>query len=139
MRGEYRHNIDAKGRMIFPIRLREALGEHAVIFRGMDHCLTVFSEEQWNHLQEKVNAMPISVGRDIRRFYAANYELEPDAQGRIVVPPILRQYADLEKEVTIIGMMDRVEIWNTAAWEKYNEELDQKKDALMATMDALGV
>lgn len=139
MRGEYRHNIDAKGRMIFPIRLREALGEHAVIFRGMDHCLTVFSEEQWNRLQEKVNAMPISVGRDIRRFYAANYELEPDAQGRIVVPPILRQYADLEKEVTIIGMMDRVEIWNTAAWEKYNEELDQKKDALMATMDALGV
>lgn len=139
MRGEYRHNIDAKGRMIFPIRLREALGEHAVIFRGMDHCLTVFSEEQWNRLQEKVNAMPISVGRDIRRFYAANYELEPDAQGRIVVPPILRQYADLEKEVTIIGMMDRVEIWNTAAWEKYNAELDQKKDALMATMDALGV
>lgn len=139
MRGEYRHNIDAKGRMIFPIRLREALGEHAVIFRGMDHCLTVFSEEQWNRLQEKVNAMPISVGRDIRRFYAANYELEPDAQGRIVVPPILRQYADLEKEVTIIGMMDRVEIWNTTAWEKYNAELDQKKDALMATMDALGV
>lgn len=139
MRGEYRHNIDAKGRMIFPIRLREALGEHAVIFRGMDHCLTIFSEEQWNRLQEKVNAMPISVGRDIRRFYAANYELEPDAQGRIVVPPILRQYADLEKEVTIIGMMDRVEIWNTAAWEKYNAELDQKKDALMATMDALGV
>lgn len=139
MRGEYQHNIDAKGRMIFPVRLREALGEGAVIFRGMDHCLTVFSAEQWETLQNKVNALPISVGRDVRRFYAANYELEPDAQGRIVVPPILRKYANLEKEVTIIGMMDRVEIWNRSAWEKYNEELDQKPDSLAAAMDALGV
>ena len=139
MRGEYQHNIDAKGRMIFPVRLREGLGEHAVIFRGLDHCLTVFPAEKWAKLQEKLDALPMSSGRQIRRFYSANYEVEPDAQGRIVVPPILRKYADLEKEVTIIGMMDRVEIWNTAAWEKYNEDMDQNWQELTDTMDSLGV
>ena len=58
MRGEYQHNIDAKGRMIFPVRLREELGEHAVIFRGLDHCLTVFPAEKWAKLQEKLDALP---------------------------------------------------------------------------------
>ena len=62
MRGEYQHNIDAKGRMIFPVRLREELGEHAVIFRGLDHCLTVFPAEKWEKLQEKLDALPMSAG-----------------------------------------------------------------------------
>ena len=89
MRGEYQHNIDAKGRLIFPIKLREELGEHFVIFKGLDNCLNVYSQEKWNAFEQQLAALP-SKARKVQRFFSANFECEPDSQGRILIPPTLR-------------------------------------------------
>ena len=96
MRGEYQHNIDAKGRLIFPIKLREQLGEHFIIFKGLDNCLYVYSQKQWETFEESLSALPASTGRKLRRFFSANFECEPDGQGRILVPQVLREYAGLQ-------------------------------------------
>ncbi len=136
MRGEYQHNIDAKGRLIFPIKLREELGEHFVMFKGLDNCISVYSQEKWQQFEQELAALP-SKARNVRRFYSANFECEPDSQGRILIPPVLREYAQLKKDVTVIGMIDRVEIWDSDNWKAYNEATDTEEIAAM--MDLLGV
>ena len=136
MRGEYQHNIDAKGRLIFPIKLREALGEHFVIFKGLDNCINVYSQEKWAAFEQQLAALP-SKARKVQRFLSANFECEPDAQGRILIPQTLREYAGLRKDVTVIGMIDHVEIWDSAAWKAYNDSTDTEDVAAM--MDMLGV
>ncbi len=136
MRGEYQHNIDSKGRLIFPIKLREELGEHFVIFKGLDNCLNVYSQEKWNAFEEKLAALP-SKARSVQRFFSANFECEPDSQGRILVPASLREHAELKKDVTVIGMIDHVEIWDSAKWKAYNASADAEEIAAM--MDLLGV
>ena len=136
MRGEYQHNIDAKGRLIFPIKLREALGEHFVIFKGLDNCINVYSQEKWAAFEQQLAALP-SKARKVQRFFSANFECEPDAQGRSLIPQTLREYAGLRKDVTVIGMIDHVEIWDSAAWKAYNDSTDTEDVAAM--MDMLGV
>ena len=136
MRGEYQHNIDAKCRLIFPIKLREALGEHFVIFKGLDNCINVYSQEKWAAFEQQLAALP-SKARKVQRFFSANFECEPDAQGRILIPQTLREYAGLRKDVTVIGMIDHVEIWDSAAWKAYNDSTDTEDVAAM--MDMLGV
>lgn len=137
MRGEYQHNIDAKGRLIFPIKLREELGEHFVIFKGLDKCLYVYSENQWAAFEEKLSALPASQGRQLLRFFSSNFVCEPDVQGRILVPQVLREYAGLQKDVTVVGVLDHVEIWDSAAWKQYND--DTSTEEIAALMDSLGV
>ena len=136
MRGEYQHNIDAKGRLIFPIKLREALGEHFVIFKGLDNCINVYSQEKWAAFEQQLAALP-SKARKVQRFFSANFECEPDAQGRILIPQTLREYAGLRKDVTVIGMIDHVEIWDSAAWKGWNRAAGAEEVAAM--MDMLGV
>ena len=136
MRGEYQHNIDAKGRLIFPIKLREELGEHFVIFKGLYNCLNVYSQEKWNTFEQQLAALP-SKARKVQRFFSANFECEPDSQGRILIPPPLREYAELKKDVTVIGMIDHVEIWDSAKWKAYHDCTDTEEIAEM--MDLLGV
>lgn len=136
MRGEYLHSIDAKGRLIFPIKLREELGEHFVIFRGLDNCINVYSQEKWNAFETRLSALP-SKARKVQRFFSANFECDPDAQGRILIPQTLRTYAGLQKDVVVVGMLDHAEIWDADAWKRYNESTDNEEIADM--MDALGV
>ena len=136
MRGEFQHNIDAKGRLIFPIKLREELGENFVIFKGLDNCINVYSHEKWEAFEQQLAALP-SKARKVQRFFSANFECEPDAQGRILIPQTLREYAELKKDVTVIGMIDHVEIWDSAKWKAYNDSADTEEIAEM--MDLLGV
>ena len=134
--GEYHHNIDAKGRVIVPSRFREDLGERFYIAKGLDHCLFVFSPEEWDRLQEKVSAMPISKARGLQRFFFSGAaEVVPDKQGRILIPQVLRDHAKLEKDVTFIGASSRAEIWNTDAWNAFNENLTE--ESIAEAMDEL--
>lgn len=134
--GEYQHNIDAKGRVIVPSRFREDLGERFYIAKGLDHCLFVFSPEEWDRLQEKVSAMPISKARGLQRFFFSGAaEVVPDKQGRILIPQVLRDHAKLEKDVTFIGASSRAEIWNTDAWNAFNENLTE--ESIAEAMDEL--
>ena len=118
--GQYQHNIDAKGRVIFPARFREDLGERFYVTKGLDHCLFVLPPTEWTKLQDKIMAMPMGKARGIQRFFFSGAaEVEPDKQGRITLPAPLRAYAGLKKDLAVIGAGARVEIWDAESWSTY--------------------
>ncbi len=119
--GEYLHTLDNKGRIALPIKFRETLGPNFFIARGLDKCLFVYPKEEWSQVMEKLKTMPINK-KDARHFtryfLSGTTEAEPDKQGRVVIPQNLREYASLEKDVFILGVGSRIEIWDKHAWEK---------------------
>ncbi|MBF0579312.1 division/cell wall cluster transcriptional repressor MraZ [Erysipelotrichaceae bacterium RD49] len=124
--GEYTHNIDRKGRLIMPAKFREELGERVYITRGMDGCLTVYPLEEWTSLYKKYSSLPTTNpdARMFMRFFMAKAtEVEPDGQGRILIPGSLVKEAALEKECYIIGVANRVEIWSKDRWLALQEEM----------------
>ena len=134
--GQYQHNIDAKNRVIVPAKFREDLGERFYVTKGLDGWLFVLSEEGWKRLQDKIVAMPMSKVRQLQRFFFSGAaEVEPDKQGRILIPQPLRDYASIEKDVTFIGTGDRAEIWSTECWTQFNDNLTE--DSIAEAMDAL--
>lgn len=134
--GEYQHNIDAKGRVIVPAKFREDLGEHFYVTKGLDCCLFVLSAAEWKRLQDKISAMPISKSRGLQRFFFSGAaEVEPDKQGRILLPQHLREHAGLEKDVTVIGASSRAEIWDSARWNTFNSGLTE--ESIAEAMDLL--
>ncbi|OCN00678.1 division/cell wall cluster transcriptional repressor MraZ [Clostridium sp. W14A] len=134
--GEYQHSIDLKGRVIVPARFREDLGDNFYVTKGLDGCLFVLSPAEWNRLQEKISAMPISKARGLQRFFFSGaVEAQPDRQGRVLLPQTLRDYAGLEKDVTFIGASSRAEIWDTERWTSFNSTLTQ--DNIAEAMDLL--
>jgi len=136
MRGEYQYTIDSKGRLSFPPKLREELGENFVVFRGLDHNLWAYTADDWTAFSRKLAALPTKA-RGIQQFYSANFECEPDAQGRVLIPQPLRSYAGLKKDVTFVGVLNRVEIWDSAAWDDHNSKINV--DAIAEQMDAMGM
>ena len=138
MTGQYTHNIDAKGRLFIPAKLREELGQTFHVTVGQDHCLAVFSDESWNAKLEQLKAMSYSEIKKLRTVFANAADCEPDGQGRILIPAKLRQYAGLEKEVIINGSFDRVEIWNAQRWTEMENEAFSSV-TLEAAMEAMGL
>lgn len=138
MIGTYYHNIDVKGRMNFPTKLRECLGTPFFITKGIDQvCLTVYAQEEWDHLAAKVAAMPESKGGIIKRWiFSGAAEVTPDKQGRILIPQNLRQFAGLEKDVVVIGANNKAEIWEKSRWEALNDAMNREE--LLSVMEELG-
>ena len=135
--GQYTHSIDAKGRVNFPAKLREELGERFIITRGLDNCLFVYSVDEWDQLAAKLHELPISKSAPLNRFFFAGAaEAEPDKQGRVLLPAHLREYAGLDRDVTIAGVSNRAEIWDSERWETQNEQLTAQATA--TAMDELG-
>lgn len=122
--GTYQYNIDLKGRLNFPARLREELGNTFVIAKSMvDPCLTVYSLDQWQKLVQTVTELPIGKGRAIKRhLFASSLEVVADKQGRILIPQNLMEYAHLSKEATVLGVMDYCEIWDKATYETQQQQ-----------------
>lgn len=135
--GEYQHNMDLKGRVTVPSKFREDLGDKFYVSKGLDGCLFVLSCAQWERLVEKVSAIPMAQGKAIQRyFFSGAAEVEPDKQGRILIPQNLREHAGLEKDVTVIGAATRAEIWDTARWNEYNaSQTDENVEAAMNLLD----
>ena len=135
--GEYLHNMDAKGRVSFPTKLREILGETFYVTKTIDkHCLTVYPQEEWEKLSNKVAQLPQAKSANIRRvLFSGAGELNPDKQGRVLIPQHLREYAGLEKDVAFIGTSNRAEIWDAQRWASFNAELDDS--SLIAVMEEL--
>jgi len=118
--GEYRHTIDEKGRLTIPAKYRGLLAAGMVITRGFDRNLMAFSLEGWEELAARVKSLPWSdpSAREFRRrVFSGAVDLVPDRQGRVLLPPFLREFADIDNDVVITGMLDHLEIWNTDAWE----------------------
>ena len=134
--GQYEHNLDAKGRINFPARMREELGDRFVITKGLDDCIAVYGMEEWNRLGEKIKSQPIAKARNLQRFFFSGAaEVEPDKQGRILLPQHLREHAGLEKDVTVIGASSRAEIWDSARWNTFNSGLTE--ESIAEAMDLL--
>ncbi|MBC7344110.1 MAG: division/cell wall cluster transcriptional repressor MraZ [Clostridia bacterium] len=140
--GEYVHVIDSKGRLIVPSRFREGLGDRFVATRGLDSCLFLFPKPEWDLLETRLKALPLSrpEARAFTRFlFAGAHECELDRQGRILLPPLLREYAGLEKEAVFIGVGNRVEVWEKERWEKYRQQAAQTYEQVAEKLVDFGV
>ncbi|MGI5892994.1 MAG: division/cell wall cluster transcriptional repressor MraZ [Candidatus Merdivicinus sp.] len=124
--GEYACSMDAKGRLNFPAKLREDLGERFILSKGLgDRCLCVYPMAEWECKQEKLRSLPASQAAALQRYlFSSASEAEPDKQGRIVIPQNLREFIGSEKDVMVIGSDNRCEIWSKKDWEQTKQELD---------------
>lgn len=126
--GEYRHNIDAKGRLSIPAKMRQECGEKVYITRGNEGCLSLYTEEGWQNYYQKLLSLPQQKKKTrvfIRLVTARLTVCEFDKLGRVNIPQVLRKEADLEKECVIIGVANHVEIWNCDKWDQfYNDNVD---------------
>ena len=121
--GQYEHSIDPKNRINFPAKFREQLGENFILTVGLDECIAVYSAEEWDKLVEKIGTLPSTKSSAVKRFlYDGAFSVDFDSQGRILIPPVLREYANLEGEAHIIGMDTNLEIWNTELWNEENAQ-----------------
>ncbi len=126
--GTYTPRLDDKGRLFLPAKFRDELSEGLVVTRGQERCLYVWSMDEFGKLTERLKEAPVTnkAARDyVRMFFAGASDEKPDKQGRITVPPMLREYASLSKECIVIGAMNRIEIWDAASWQAYSDAQEQ--------------
>jgi len=126
--GTYTPKLDDKGRLFLPAKFRDQLVEGLVVTRGQERCLTIWSIEDFTRLTERLAQAPVTNKgtRDyVRMLFAAASQEVPDKQGRISIPPVLREYASLTKDVVVIGSMNRIEIWDPESWASYSSEQEQ--------------
>ena len=135
--GQFQHNIDVKGRVFIPAKLREDLGENFVVTKGLDGCLFLYSGNEWKRMEEILRGEKLFKSRNLQRyFFSSAAEVQADKQGRALLPQNLREHAGLEKDVVIIGASTRAEIWDKEKWETLSEGLTD--DAIAQAMDELG-
>lgn len=140
--GEYEHSLDVKGRLIMPAKLRADIGEKFIITKGLDGCLFVFSQNEWSNFESKLKELPLTNknARDFVRFFLSGAtECEIDKQGRFLIVNNLREYANITKEVIIIGVGTRLEIWNKEKWKQYNSDENISADNIAENMTMLGI
>lgn len=120
--GEYSHSLDAKGRVILPAKLREEIGDSFYVTRGFEGCLAIYSAEEFEKLGAAIQALPGNM-KEVRKLQriiiTGAHFCETDKQGRFVVPPTLREFASLEKDLTVVGNGSHAEIWDSAKWNEY--------------------
>ena len=140
--GEYNHTVDPKGRLIVPSKFREQLGSEFVVTKGLDGCLFVYPAEEWHNIEEKFRNISMT-SKDARKFsrffFAGAAAVELDKQGRVLLPLNLRNYAHITKDVMIIGVGNRLEIWDMETWDKYNSESDKSFEQLAELMGQYGL
>ena len=136
MTGEYMHTLDAKGRLAVPSRLRDELGGVFYVTLSMDRCLSAYSAESWQRFSDKVDAMPFVKQRKMRPLFAFAARCEADAQGRILLPQNLRDYAGLTKDVTIVGCNNHAELWDSARWNEIRDA-EMTPENIAAVMEEL--
>lgn len=140
--GEYSHSIDAKGRLIIPSKFREILGEDFVITKGLDGCLFLYPSNEWKIFEEKLRTLPLTNknARTFSRFFLGSaVDGGLDKQGRVLISSALRNFAGLEKDVVLVGVLDRVEIWNQARWNENNAAVEDDMDEIARQMEDLGL
>ncbi len=140
--GQYQNSIDAKGRTIIPAKFRDELGSNFVLTKGLENCLFIYPMSQWESFREKLNNLPLTSKESrafVRRFFAGAVECELDKQGRVNIPPVLREHAELDKELVTIGVNERIEIWSKVNWDKYSEGIDDEYEEILQEISGLGI
>lgn len=122
---EFQHTIDNKGRIILPAKFREAFSDGLVMTKGFENCLFIFSKAEWPRVEEKIRSLAL-LRREARQlsrfFFGGAWEDTPDKQGRVMIPQNLRDYAGLEEEITVVGVSNRLEVWDREKWQQYIAE-----------------
>ena len=139
--GEYSHTIDDKGRVAVPAKFREKLKSGAVVTRGLDNCLFLYSKDEWEKLAEQISVSPINKAnsRAFSRFMLAGaMEAEFDKQGRILLPEYLRGHAGLRRNVVMAGLYNRIEIWDEDKWKKYNKVTGRNSGRIAEELEGMG-
>ena len=137
MFGQYKHTIDAKGRLIVPSKLREELGELFFITVSPDSCLIIYTKEEWQKVLDQCNGVRLTQSGGIRFLLAKAWQCEPDKQGRFLLPEYLREYAGIKEDVIFLGLGARGELWANDRYEA-QEEAFMTPDALRAALNELG-
>ncbi len=140
--GEYSHSIDEKKRLAVPVKFRSSLGRKAVVTRGLDNCLFLFTLKEWTKLAEKISKLPLTQA-DARGFarvmLAGAMEVNIDRLGRILLPDYLKKYAGLKKKVTVAGLYSRIEIWDNQRWDNYKLKTEKEAGNIAEILKELGV
>ncbi|MDD5039964.1 MAG: division/cell wall cluster transcriptional repressor MraZ [Patescibacteria group bacterium] len=140
--GEYYHSIDEKGRLAVPVKFRSELAKGAVVTRGLDNCLFLYPQKDWEELAKKLASLPISKANTrafARLMLAGAMDCDIDKQGRIMLPDYLRKYANVKKRVVVAGLYNRLEIWDEEAWEKYRAGTEKRGGDIAEALGELGV
>lgn len=140
--GEFQHNLDNKGRIAVPAKFRNKLTAGAIVTRGLDHCLFVFSNKDWEVLAQKLIALPLAQANSrafARLMLAGAVDSELDKQGRILIPDYLREYAGLKKQTTVAGLYNRIEIWDSETWKQYKAKTESASDEIAEKLSELGI
>ena len=140
--GEFKHTIDSKGRLAIPAKFRSNLSGGAIITRGLDKCLFLFPQKEWDILANKLVNLPLSQSDSrafVRLMLAGAGDVEFDAQGRILIPENLRNYAQLSKKIIVTGLYNRIEIWDEDEWSRYKSKTESASDEIAEKLGQLGI
>ena len=139
--GEYRHVLDSKKRLSLPSKFRKALGKRIVVTHGLDSCLFLYPLKGWVRVAEKLRELSMGQAdtRGFNRFMLAGaIDVEIDSMGRILIPDFLKEFANLKQKVVLIGVNDRLELWNDEAWDIYKKRIEKQADALAEKLGEIG-
>ena len=140
--GEYQHSIDTKNRAIMPSKLREKLGDDFVMTKGLDNCLFIYSMHEWKIVEDKLKNLPMT-NKDarafVRFFFAGASECELDKQGRMLIPSNLKEYAKIDKDIVIVGVSTRIELWSLEEWNRFNSDANISYEDVAEKMSQLGI
>ncbi len=140
--GEYTHSVDQKGRIAVPAKFRLELTRGAVITRGLDNCLFIYTKKEWQKLADKMTTMPIGQKNSrafARLMLAGAMDVELDVQGRVVIPEYLRKFAAIQKQAGVAGLYNRIEIWDESKWQAYKISTEKNSEDIAERMGELGV
>jgi len=135
--GGSEHTINAQGRMFFPARFKDELWENITVCRGVEKCLMLFNSQEWQAFSDRIKSQPFSISSQLQRYFFSTAAVcSVDAQGRLLLPKDLRDFASLKKNVWVVGTQDRAEIWDPEEWERSQQTLTN--DDVKALMDKIG-
>lgn len=140
--GQYKHTIDSKKRLALPAKFREELGANVVVTKGVENCLVVYTEKEWQAMSSKLSNLPISQTEArsfTRHFLASAAEISLDKLGRILLPDHLKKYAGLKKNVIVSGLSNRLEIWDETKWESYRKNAEKGVEKIVSKLGPLGI
>ncbi len=140
--GQYQHTIDVKKRLALPIKFRGELGSKIIITKGVENCLVVYTEKEWEVVSQKLGNLPISQTEArsfTRHLLASATEVSLDKLGRILIPDYLKQYASLKKDVIVCGLSNRLEIWDDAKWQNYSKNAEKGVEDIVSKLGNLGI
>lgn len=139
LKGEFQYALDDKGRVVIPPRFRRVLGDQVVATRGIDPCVSVYSPAEWAKVEERLRSLPTRQRDVVRYLLAGAVDLELDRQGRVTLPQHLRQHAGIERDVVVVGLITRLEVWNRSAWQSYIEKAQKAAPQIAEQIEELSV